>query len=91
MPLAALQIAITKGRKIFLALLEPQFQWGRKRELFGSSACNHDYESHPLLVRKSGDWDTHSTLRFWPSAYFCPVITRKFRDYVTSYEAFKGK
>ena len=68
MPLAALQIAITKGRKIFLAIVEPQFQWGglfctecRKRELFGSSACNHDYEGHPLLVRKSGDWDSHST------------------------------
>ena len=28
---------------------------------------------------------------FWPSAYFWPVITRKFRDYVTGYEAFKGK
>lgn len=48
--------------------MEPQFQWGglfctesRKRELFGSSACNHDYEGHPLLVRKSGDWDSHST------------------------------
>ena len=27
----------------------------------------------------------------WPSAYFWPVITRKFRDYVTGYEAFKGK
>ena len=28
---------------------------------------------------------------FWPSAYFWPVITRKFRDYVTGYEAIKGK
>ena len=28
---------------------------------------------------------------FWPSAYFWLVITRKFRDYVTGYEAFKGK
>ena len=26
---------------------------------------------------------------FWPSAYFWPVITRKFRDYGTGYEAFK--
>jgi len=28
---------------------------------------------------------------FWPSAYFWPVITRKFRDYVTGFEAFKGR
>ena len=28
---------------------------------------------------------------FWPSAYFWPVIKRKFRDYVTGYEALKGK
>ena len=28
---------------------------------------------------------------FWPSGYFWLVITRKFRDYVTGYEAFKGK
>ena len=28
---------------------------------------------------------------FWPSAYFWPVITRKFREYVTGYEGFKGK
>ena len=28
---------------------------------------------------------------FWPSAYFWPVITKKFRDDVTGYEAFKGK
>ena len=28
---------------------------------------------------------------FWPSAYFWPVITKKFRDDVTDYEAFKGK
>ena len=33
----------------------------RKRELFGCSACNHDYEGHPLLVRKSSDWYSHST------------------------------
>ena len=62
----------------------------RKRELFGCSACNHDYEGHPLLVRKSNDWYT-VIVPFWPSAYFWPVITRKFRDYVTGYEAFKGK
>ena len=28
---------------------------------------------------------------FWPSAYFWPVITRKFWDYVTGYEVFKRK
>ena len=28
---------------------------------------------------------------FCPSAYYWPVISRKFQDYVTGYEAFKGK
>jgi len=28
---------------------------------------------------------------FWPSAYFWPVIERKFRDHVTGFEAFKGR
>ena len=27
----------------------------------------------------------------WPLAYFWPVITRKFGNYVTGYELFKGK
>ena len=30
-------------------------------------------------------------VRFWPSAYFWPVIIRKFRDHVTGYEAFKAR
>ena len=68
-PLTALQITITKKSKNFSRDSGILFQWSgilcaecAKRELFGSSACNHDYEGHPLLVCKSGDWDSHCTI-----------------------------
>ena len=55
-------------RKFFSRCLNPNSSGGgpvctecRKRELFGCSTCNHDYEGHPLLVCKLGDWDSHCT------------------------------
>ena len=86
--LTALQTTITKKVEIFfLEILESQFQWSGlfctkcgKRELFGSSACNHDYEGHPLLVCSRAVGTV--IVPFWPSAYFWPVITRKFRKYI---------
>ena len=33
---------------------------GNENCLVYSSACNYDYEGHPLFVCKSSDWDSHS-------------------------------
>ena len=51
-------------RKFFSRFWNPSSSGGGPfctKELFGCSTCNHDYEGHPLLVCKSGDWDSHCT------------------------------